>query len=75
MPRPGERFVNDIESADVLAVIQPIWAEKSETAKRLKQRIGTVMKWAIAQGYRSDDPTLALNQVLPKITKKPKHRA
>ena len=75
MPRLGERFVNDIESADVLAVIQPIWAEKSETAKRLKQRIGTVMKWAIAQGYRSDDPTLALNQVLPKITKKPKHRA
>ena len=75
MPRLGERFVNDIESADVLAVIQPIWAEKSETAKRLKQRIGTVMKWAIAQGYRSDDPTLVLNQVLPKITKKPKHRA
>lgn len=75
MPRLGARLVNDIGSADILAVIQPIWAEKSETAKRLKQRIGTVMKWAIAQGYRSDDPTLALNQILPKITKKPKHRA
>lgn len=75
MPRLGARLVNDIGSADILAVIQPIWAEKNETAKRLKQRIGTVMKWAIAQGYRSDDPTLALNQVLPKITKKPKHRA
>lgn len=75
MPRLGTRLVNDIGSADILAVIQPIWAEKSETAKRLKQRIGTVMKWAIAQGYRSDDPTHALNQILPKITKKPKHRA
>jgi integrase len=34
-----------------------------------------VMKWAIAQGYRADDPTLALNQVLPKQNRKPKHRA
>ncbi|QPI86209.1 tyrosine-type recombinase/integrase [Rhodobacterales bacterium HKCCA1288] len=73
MPRLGRRLVNDIGSADILSVLQPIWAEKNETAKRVKQRIGTIMKWAIAQGYRPDDPTLALNQVLPKITKQPQH--
>ena len=74
-PRLGRRPVNDIQAADILSVLQPIWVDKNETARRVKQRIGTVMKWAIAQGYRSDDPTIALNQVLPKSNRKPKHRA
>jgi len=74
-PKLGRRPVNDIQAADILSVLQPIWVEKNETARRVKQRIGTVMKWAIAQGYRSDDPTLALNQVLPKPNRRPKHRA
>ncbi len=74
-PRLGRRPVNDIQAADILSVLQPIWVDKNETARRVKQRIGTVMKWAIAQGYRTDDPTLALNQVLPKPNRKPKHRA
>jgi integrase len=74
-PKLGRRPVNDIQAADILSVLQPIWVEKNETARRVKQRIGTVMKWAIAQSYRSDDPTLALNQVLPKPNRKPKHRA
>ena len=73
MPRLGKRLVNDIGSADILAVLQPIWAEKNETAKRVKQRLGKIMTWAIAQGYRTDDPTLALDQVLPKITRQPQH--
>ena len=74
-PKLGRRPVSDIQAADILSVLQPIWTTKSETARRIKQRIGTVMKWAIAQGYRTDDPTLALNQVLPKQNRKPKHRA
>jgi integrase len=74
-PKLGKRPVSNIQAADILSVLQPIWTTKSETARRVKQRIGTVMKWAIAQGYRADDPTLALNQVLPKQNRKPKHRA
>ena len=74
-PKLGKRPINDITSAEVLSVLQPIWIDKNETARRIKQRLGTVMKWAIAQGYRSDDPTIALNQVLPKPNRKPKHRA
>ena len=74
-PKLGRRPVNDIQAADILSVLQPIWVDKNETARRVKQRIGTIMKWAIAQGYRTDDPTIALNQVLPKPNRKPKHRA
>ena len=55
-PRLGKRSVADIGTADVMAVLMPIWNEKPETARRVRQRISTVMKWAAAQGYRADNP-------------------
>ena len=48
--------VSDIRPRDVLAVVEPIWNTKRETARRVLQRIGMVMHWAIAQGYREDSP-------------------
>jgi integrase len=65
-PRMGSRKVSEITSADVLAVLQPIWLEKAETARRVRQRIGTVMKYAIAQGWRSDNPAENIGKALPR---------
>ena len=47
-PRLGKLRVSDVTTADVLAVLTPIWTQKPETAARVRQRIGTVMKWAVA---------------------------
>ena len=55
-PRFGERLVSEVTSADVLGVLAPIWHEKPETARRVRQRIGTVMQWAVAMEYRPDNP-------------------
>lgn len=73
-PALGKQRITDIGTADVLAVLQPIWLEKPETAKRVRQRIGTVMKWAIAKGWRQDNPTADISQALPKQTRKVQHR-
>lgn len=73
-PRLGSVKVSEITTADVLAVLQPIWLKKPETARRVRQRIGTVLKWAIAQGWRQDDPTLVITQALPKQDRTVKHR-
>lgn len=35
-PKLGKRPVNDIQAADVLSVLQSIWVEKNETARRVK---------------------------------------
>ena len=51
-PRLGARGVDTITTADVMAVLLPIWTEKAETARRVRQRISAIMKWAVAQGYR-----------------------
>ncbi|MEH6738281.1 MAG: integrase arm-type DNA-binding domain-containing protein [Sulfitobacter sp.] len=73
-PRIGRIKVSDVTTADVLAVLQPIWLEKPETARRVRQRIGTVMKWAVANGWRTDNPADAISQALPKQQDTQQHR-
>jgi len=73
-PVLGARKVSDISTADVLAVLQPIWLEKPETARRVRQRIGTVMKWSIAQGWRHDNPAENIANALPKHDRAKVHR-
>jgi len=65
-PFIGNKRISTINSADVLSVLTPIWNTHPETARRVKQRVGTVMKWAVAKGWRTDNPTDAIGQALPK---------
>ena len=65
-PRIGKLRVGDVDTADVLAVLTPIWTQKPETAARVRQRIGMVMKWAVAQGWRQDNPAESIAQALPR---------
>ena len=55
-PKFGHRRVGEITTADVLGCLVPIWNEKRPTAARVRRRIGAVMKWAVAKGYREDNP-------------------
>ena len=73
-PRLGRISVADVTTADVLGVLQPIWLKKPETARRVRQRIGTVMRWAIANGWRQYNPAEAIAQALPKQDKTQQHR-
>jgi len=51
-PAIGDKKVSDITSAHILEVLNPIWIEKAETARRLRQRIRMVLDWSIASGHR-----------------------
>ncbi|KIN68450.1 Site-specific recombinase, phage integrase family [Sulfitobacter donghicola DSW-25 = KCTC 12864 = JCM 14565] len=73
-PALGNYKMSEITTADVLAALTPIWLTKQETARRVRQRIGVVMKWGIAQGWRQDNPAQNIDQALPKQTKAVKHR-
>ena len=51
----------------MLDILKPIWTTKRETARRVKRRISAAMKWAIAKGYRADDPAgEAMRENTPK---------
>ena len=76
-PRLGRRGVDRITTADVMACLLPIWHTRPETARRVRQRIGAVMRWAIAQGYRTDNPAGdAITAALPSnMGRRRHHRA
>ena len=44
----------------VLAVLEPIWTTKTETASRLRQRIETVLDWAKARKLMTGDNPASL---------------
>ena len=73
-PRLGRKRVNEINTGDVLACLVPIWNEKRVTASRVRNRIGAIMKWAVAKGYREDNPAGdAIAAALPRNNGRKKH--
>ena len=73
-PSLGDVPVDRITPADILDVLTPIWTSKPETARRVRQRISAVMRWAIACGHRIDNPAQdAIRQVLPRRRTPVKH--
>ena len=75
-PLFGDRPVNQIDTPEVLNALSKIWLTKPETARRVRQRIGTVLDWAKAAGHRSgDNPINGIAKGLPNQPKKQKHHA
>lgn len=48
----GKLPVNVVTEADVRGIIQPLWATKHETARKVTQRVEAVIVWATAEGHR-----------------------
>ena len=76
-PVVGNKPADSITTADVLAVLKPIWTCKPETASRVRQRMESVFDMVIADGHRLDNPAGKHNlKVLPRVRKtKQHHRA
>lgn len=58
-PVLGKRRIDEITTPDVVAVLSPIWFEKHETARRLKQRIATVFDDAKGKGHLAGENPVA----------------
>jgi len=72
-PTIGDKPPGQITTADVLAILKPIWTDKAETASRVRNRIELVIDAARAQGL-SDASNPAtwrghLDKLLQKRTK------
>ena len=63
-PRIGRRPVSEVNTAAVLEILTPIWHVKAETARAVRQRIRSVLEWAIAMDLRNDNPC---DRVLPVL--------
>ncbi len=75
-PYFGEMPLHKITSAEVLKALTPIWTDKHDTAKRVKQRIAAVFDWAKSAGqYPNENPVNGIQKALPLIKAKDNHFA
>lgn len=72
-PKIGEKPVGAIDVAAVGSVLKPIWTTKAETARRVRQRIDAVMRWAVAHGYATTNPVEPAVELLPKQSDRVEH--
>ena len=76
-PGIGNLRLDRITRRDVLAALTPIWTTKPETARRVRQRIRTVLKWAMAHEFVEHNAAgEGINGALPAMRRfKSHHRA
>ncbi len=76
LPALGKMRIDAVSVSDVLGVLMPIWASKPETAGRIRQRLSVIFDFAIAAGWRLDNPCSgALKAALPRRPRQKRHHA
>ena len=72
-PHIGKMPVDAVSGEDLMNCFIPHWETKKETMTRTLQRVSVILKWAIAQNFRSDNPAEAIKAVLPRTNGKPEN--
>ena len=71
-PIIGHLAIQDVNTALVMKVLEPIWYSKTETASRVRNRMELILSWATVRGFRvGDNPARwrgHLDKLLPRRT-------
>ena len=74
IPTLGNVPIDRIGRTDVLRVLTPIWTSRQETARRVRQRMRTIFRWAMAHGFIESNPAgEAIDGALPAMPKLKAH--
>lgn len=57
-PVLGKKKLSEIKKADVLEVLRPIWATKTETASRVRGRLENIFSYAVTDGLMEFNPAI-----------------
>lgn len=75
-PKLGKLKVDKIDGPLIRDVLAEIWLDIPETARRVRQRIGTVLDWCYSNGFRETEaPMRSISKGLPRQPKKKGHFA
>ena len=74
MPKLNNTPLDRIDQGDVLQVLTPIWTSRPETARRVRQRMRSIFRWAMAHGFMESNPAgEAIDGALPPMPKVKAH--
>ncbi len=71
-PIIGTKPIDEITTADVIKVLEPIWLKTPETARRVLQRVDRVMRWAVGNNHR--DTRIDMTLVRDALPRQPRKR-
>lgn len=75
-PRLEKRPLYQIQRDDLLKVLNPIWTEKPETARRVRQRIHQIFEWAKGEGhFQGENPVEQIGLALASVRVARQHLA
>ena len=73
-PKIGNKHIDTISRTDVLTVLTPIWSTRPETARRVRQRMRTIFRWAMASELIETNPAgEVIDGALPSMPKVKTH--
>lgn len=70
-PFIGRMAVKDVDVEHVRQILDPIWTTKTETATRVRQRIESILAYAIANKYRTEANAATWKGVIDNFYAKP----
>jgi integrase len=73
-PKFGGTRVVDVTSQDVRQAVLEVREKAPEVARKLTFRMAAVIRWAIAEGLRQDNPATAEALALPRVAHAVSHR-
>ena len=73
-PTIGEKSVDNITTADLGAMLEPIWLTKHPTARLVRERVAVVMDRAVGLDYIANNPCHRLDYLLKKVKHQQTHR-
>lgn len=75
-PSIGDMRVDQIAAGDITSTLTPIWTSKPDMARKVRQRIGTVLNFAHGKGWRAAEaPGRSVTVGLPRQPKGSNYRA
>lgn len=72
-PKIGAKLIYDVTRADVMAILEPIWTVKPRIASDLRTRLDVILGYAVANGFRLDNPVVEVVKGLPKRRGEKRH--
>jgi integrase len=72
-PIIGKKPISEVDLEDIKDILKPIWETKTDTAKKLRGNIETILAWATVNEYRTGNNPARwqgyLDQIFPKPSK------
>lgn len=72
-PHIGDMRVDALTPQHFADMLRPVWLDKQDTARRVKQRSGDVMASCWAQGHVQSNPLDVVGRLLPKQNRTKRH--